>query len=504
MSFERILVVSNRLPIVLDRAGEEWTVRPGSGGLVQALEPVLKRRGGLWIGWPGVVAEEGEGWRELALETGREMGYEIAPVALREEELDGFYRGFANSVLWPLFHDFLDACDFDPAFWEAYCRVNEKYAVAVAERSRPGDFVWVHDYQLIHVGHFARQRGVEHRLGFFLHIPFPPLDVFLRLPWRSEVLHAFLAYDLVGLQTARDCRNFLTCLENLLPGVEIVERGSATEVTIDGRTITVGHFPIGIPFEDFDRDARGPEVASEVARLRQEFRDRRVILGVDRLDYTKGKLQRFRAFERLLEDFQEMTEDPERPDDHRIRREVVIVQITVPSREAVPEYEHLREEVERLVGRINGRFSTPGWTPLQYHYRSIPRTTLVALYRLADVAFITSLKDGMNLVAKEYCACQVEGEGALILSDFAGAAAQLASGALMVNPYDVEGMTEALEQALLDLGPEERRRRMAEMRESVRGQDVFWWVERFLAAAEGRELPDFPGSGEYLPALRRR
>jgi trehalose 6-phosphate synthase/phosphatase len=484
----RLIVVSNRLPIVLGKKDGRWTLQPGSGGLVSALAPVLSHRGGLWIGWPGLALERGGEWEPL-LEGYREHGYELVPVLLSEDEVKNFYEGFSNAILWPLFHDLLDRCDFDPAYWYAYLEVNQKFARSVLEHSQPDDFIWVQDYQLIHVAQALRAETEERRrIGFFLHIPFPPLDIFVRLPWRSQILGSLLAYDLIGFQTARDSRNFLTCLHHLVPEIEVEEGESLAEVRVGSRTVHVGAFPIGIDAKSYEESARSDEVVRRMEDLRTRMGPVQLVVGVDRLDYTKGLPERLGAFRNALQRYPEM------------REKVVLFQVVVPSREKVPAYQTLKAHIERLVGEINGELSSAGWVPIQYHYRSLDRRDLLALYRLARAGFVTSIKDGMNLVAKELCACQVDGCGVLILSELAGAAAQLQRGALLVNPYDIEGMADALYQAFT-MSDEERRERMEGMREIVREQDIFWWVENYLQAALGAVPDDFRKPKEYFPSL---
>ncbi len=484
----RLLVVSNRLPIVLERTETGWTLKQGSGGLVSALAPVLSHRGGIWIGWPGLALEKGGDWERVIAEGYRERGYELAPVLLSDREVKLFYEGFSNAVLWPLFHDLTGSCNFDPAFWYGYLDVNRKFADAVVEHGRPDDFIWVQDYQLIHVAEFVRPHAEERRIGFFLHIPFPPLDLFLKLPWRGQILGALLAYDLLGFQTQRDKRNFLTCLQHLLPEVELSRGMAADLVRVGERTVRVGAFPIGIDYKGFEDTALSDEVARRIEDLRRRIGPYDLIVGVDRLDYTKGLPERLLAFRNALERHREL------------REHALLMQFVVPSREGVPEYQALKAQIEQLVGEINGEYSTAGWVPVHYYYRSIPRRDLVSLYRMARVGFVTSLKDGMNLVAKEFCACQVDGQGVLVLSEFAGAAAQLQAGALLVNPHDIEGMADALHEALA-MPAEERLRRMRAMQKVLSEQDIFWWVDVYLRTALGEAVPDFRTPKEYFPQL---
>lgn len=484
----RLLVVSNRLPIVLEKKDGTWHLKPGAGGLVSALAPVLSHRGGVWIGWPGLPLEQGGDWEPVLAEGYRERGYDLVPVLLSEDEVKGFYEGFSNAIVWPLFHDLLGRCNFDPSFWYAYLRVNEKFANRVVEHSQEDDFIWVQDYQLIHVAELIRRKNEAARIGFFLHIPFPPLDILLKLPWRGQILKALLGYDLLGFQTPRDSRNFLTCLEHLLPEAQIEDHGPLTEVHLGSRTVKVGAFPIGIDFKGYEEAALSEAVARRAEELRQRMGPTQVILGVDRLDYTKGILERLEAFRDALRRYKPL------------REKVIFFQLVVPSREAVPEYQFLKGRVERLVSEINGEFSTAGWVPVHYHYRSLARRELLSLYRMARICFVTSIKDGMNLVAKEFCACQVDGNGVLVLSEFAGAAAQLQRGALLVNPHDIEGMADALNIAF-GMDEDERRRRMEGMREILREQDIFWWVDYYLQAALGTVPADFRAPKEYLPPL---
>ena len=478
MKRSRLIVVSNRLPYSFRRASRGWRAQPGSGGLVTALLPVLRDRGGTWIGWPGASGPARE-FRAALSAAGTKAGYQLVPVALSDEELANFYYGFSNEVLWPLFHDLPSLCNFDPKYWRCYRAVNAKYAKRVAAHTAPGDLVWVHDYHLMMLAAELRRLGTRARLGFFLHIPFPAPDIFLKLPWREPLLHAMMEFDLLGFQTPRDRRNFVACLQTLEPGVKLEGRGTVPLARLGGRTVRIGAFPISIDYNAFMRRAATPEVAAKARELHTLLPKRKLMLGVDRLDYTKGITLRLKAFEALL------TRHPE------MRGRVSLIQVVVPSREDIAQYGRMKIEIEQLAGRINGAFARPGgWVPVWYEYRSLSRLELLAYYRAADIALITPLKDGMNLVAKEYCACSIEEDCVLILSEFAGAAAQLAGGALLVNPFDVEAVAEAIRDAVL-MPERERVARMRRLRRAVRRQDVFWWVDCFLRAAIARDLRTF-------------
>lgn len=484
-----LTVVSNRLPVVFDFDEHEgvWKAKPGSGGLVRALTPILEASKGRWIGWPGVSSERADG--ELPIEDiNARIGYEVVPVPIEDEAIDKYYAGFSNSVIWPLFHGFPDRCDFDPEFWNNYIRVNEKFASVIAETVEPDEILWIHDYHLIHAGSMVRNQDLNNRIGFFLHIPFPQLQNFLKLPWRADLMRALLSYDLLGFQTARDCRHFIDCVRQLVPDVEIAQERPIARIRIGDHTLWVGAFPIGIDAGSFSDRADTREVMAKMVTLRKGIGPYDLMVGVDRLDYTKGLIQRLEAYEHMLEKY---------PD---LQKQVVLLQLVVPSRENVPEYAALKRDVDELVGRINGRFSTVEWVPIRYLYNSVPSTELMALYRQASVALVTPLCDGMNLVSKEYCACQVDLNGVLVLGEMAGAAAQLEDSALLVNPYDIEKTAETIQQALrMDL--DERSQRMEALRNAVHRDDVFWWADTFLGTLKDPENFSRRGNVEYLPQI---
>jgi len=473
LAINRLVIVSNRLPISLTRVDMgQWQVQLSPGGLVTALAPLLGERGGLWIGWPGTLEKVDLG-EVLAVASG-DLGYILEPVSLTKEEINQYYFGFSNEIIWPLFHDLQTRCNFDPAYWNAYQAINRKFAEVIAENARMEDYIWVHDYQLMLVAKELRSMGVENKVGFFLHTPFPAMDIFVKLPWRMQILSALLEYDVVGFQTRRDRNNFVYCIETMLKGLQVDARKQVSTMTTPKREIGIGSFPISIDFRDFARRAASPVVAQAARQLREAIPNQKIVLGVDRLDYSKGIPEKLQGFRNALERFDDL------------RGKITLVQIAVPSREDIHQYRALKSEIEGLVSEINGRFSRSGWIPVHYMFRSLERTELLAYYRAADIALITSLKDGMNLVAKEYCAANVDKSGVLVLSEFAGAAAQLRRDSLLVNPYDIQGVAEAIHQAY-GMGIDERRRRMHGLRKSVARRDVFWWVDSFLQAAVARE-----------------
>ena len=477
----RLIVISNRLPAVF-RTGNDGRLRrePGSGGLVTALGPVLQDRGGIWIGWPGTTAGREEIDRAVA-DASEQLGYALKPVILSAPEIQGFYHGFANEILWPLFHDLQMLCNYEPRYWQSYREVSRRFAEVIYETAQAGDFLWIHDYHLMGVAAELRRLGVKSRIGFFLHVPFPPLDIFLKLPWRMSLVQGLLECDLIGLQTLRDRRNLLQCLQFLCKEIQVQGKGQVVKATTRDREVKIGHFPISIDYQAFHTQAANPLVANKVKALRDRLSERKLIFSVDRLDYTKGIPYRLQAFRSALARYPEL------------RGRISLLQVVVPSRVNIPEYAKLKAEIEQLVGEINGEWARPGdWLPVWYVFGCLSRSDLVAYYRAADISLVTPLKDGMNLVAKEYCACSTDEAGVLILSEFAGAAEQLGRGALLINPCDTEGMAEAIYRAYGMTG-EERRRRMHRLQRSVRKHDVFWWAEAVLTGCRRYRSRHPPG-----------
>jgi trehalose 6-phosphate synthase/phosphatase len=457
----RLILVSNRLPVTVHPAGSDVRVERSGGGLATGLRGPHERSGGNWIGWPGDVT--GLDAAQLEGLKGKLRELRCTPVVLSAEEVSGYYDGFSNAVLWPLFHYLLDRIPPTSQEWDQYRAVNTKFADAVASAWQPGDLVWVHDYQLVLVPHMVRQRIPRARIGFFLHIPFPSSEVLRILPWREKVLEGILGADLVGFHTYTYRSHFSSSVLRIL-GIPT----RADRIFVDGRDIRLGVFPIGVDASAFGRLAQDEAVMRDVETLRAEARGQRLLLGIDRLDYTKGIPRRLLAFERLLE------REP------RWRGHVRLLQIAVPSRDSVPSYQEFRRQVDEMVGRINGVFSTVEWIPIHYVHRSLSEAQVVALYRAADVMLVTPLRDGMNLVAKEFVTCRTDEDGVLVLSELAGAAAEMGE-ALQVNPYDIESMAHAFEEALT-MPEEERRLRMRALRQRIAARDVHHWAQSFVDA----------------------
>ena len=481
----RLVIVSNRLPITARIRDGQLSLTASSGGLATGLGGLHERLDGVWVGWPGDVWGFSAGQRE---ELDRQLQKRrIVPVHLTRQEVRQSYEGFSNAVVWPLFHYLLDRIPLDSRDWDAYRRVNERFADAVVEQYREGDVVWVHDYQLLLLPGLLRPRLPRARIGFFLHIPFPSYEVFRTLPWRRQIVEGLLGADLIGFHTHGYVRYFRRAVIHLLGLDPQMDR-----VVLDGRSIDIRAFPMGIDVDRFTGLAASPRVAEELQAIRDGSGGRRLILGVDRLDYTKGIPRRLLAFERLLE---------RNPD---LRDRVRLIQVAVPSRVGVEPYQVYRKQLDELVGRIHGAWGTLTASPIHYLYRSITPQQLVALYRAADVMLVTALRDGMNLVAKEFVASRTDDDGVLVLSEFAGAAAELGE-AMLINPYDIEGVASTI-AAALRMPREARATRMRALRQRVTGWPVQRWADAFLAELDRRPEPavqDLPPPVEIEPLLQR-
>ncbi|MBP2365365.1 alpha,alpha-trehalose-phosphate synthase (UDP-forming) [Pseudonocardia parietis] len=454
-----LVVVANRLPVDYVRhpdGSTGWKRSPG--GLVTALEPTLRAREGAWVGWPGVP--------DVDVDPLVEDGLSLYPVRLSAHEVEQYYEGFSNATLWPLYHDVVAQPQFHRHWWRTYTDVNQRFAEEVARVAAHGATVWVQDYQLQLVPGRLRELRPDLRIGFFLHIPFPPVELFRQLPWRTRIMEGLLGADLVGFHTDGGVRNFHWLAQELAGATpdrdpEVLWYG--------GRRVRLGAFPISIDSQHLDELSRSEEVVERAAQIREELGNpTKIILGVDRLDYTKGIDVRLRAFHELLEEDRITVDD------------AVMIQLATPSRERVEHYQQMRDEIELSVGRLNGEYARVGHPAVHYLHRSLPREELTAFFLAADVMLVTPLRDGMNLVAKEYVACRHDDGGVLVLSEFTGAAIELTS-ALLVNPHDTDGVKEAL-HAALTMEPDEGRKRMRMLRRQVLDHNVDRWARSFLRA----------------------
>jgi len=451
----RIVIASNR------------TATPGAataGGLAVALKEALAEEGGVWFGWSGEVLERETRGVELYVDG----DVDFALAGLTKAEYEGYYLGYANRALWPVCHYRVDLAEFDDDAFEMYEAVNRRFGRLLAQLLRKDDIVWIHDYHFMLLARELRDSGWRGPTGFFLHIPFPAPEVFTALPQHARIARALAEFDLIGFQTQQDADNFRRYMAES-HDAGLLEAG---RLKVFDRTIRVDAFPIGIDPDDFAASAADPKARDGADKLAKIMEDRALVLGVDRLDYSKGLPQRIEAFGRLLEE------------NERLRGKVSYVQIAPVSRQDVDAYADLREEVDRLSGRINSDYADLDWTPVRYMARGYPRETLAGLYRLARVGLVTPLRDGMNLVAKEFVAAQdPEDPGALVLSEFAGAVEQL-DGSILVNPYDIASMAEAIRFAV-EMPLAERKERWLKLRERVWSEDVTWWRKRYVEALRG-------------------
>jgi trehalose 6-phosphate synthase len=468
------VVVSNRLPVdrvVRPDGSAHW--RPSPGGLVTALEPVMHSRGGAWIGWSGQP--------DLDFDPFDSEGIRVVPVRLSALDVEQFYEGFSNGTLWPLYHDVIAPPIFHRDWWENYILVNQRFAEAAASSSNQGATVWVHDYQLQLVPKMLRALRPDLTIGFFNHIPFPPYGIYSQLPWRTQIIEGLLGADVIGFQRLADANNFSRAVRRLKgfvtknPIIEVPLVDESEGVRAHGpvrkgqefRTVVARHFPISIDSAAWEKLARSPAVQARAKQIREDLGNpRSILLGVDRLDYTKGIGHRLKAFGELLSDGSLTIED------------ATLVQIANPSRERVRTYMELRDEIELTVGRINGDFATISHTAISYHHHGYPREEMVALYLAADVMLVTALRDGMNLVAKEYVATRFDDDGVLILSEFAGAADEL-KRAMLINPHDIDGLKETI-LAAMAMPKRDRQARMRALRRRVLENDVEKWSTEFL------------------------
>jgi trehalose 6-phosphate synthase/phosphatase len=457
---ERLLIVSNRLPVNIDRDGDQFIYHPSVGGLATSLSNLQDKMEMLWLGWSG-IRDIDDDHRPILIEALRKE-YKCLPIFLSQDVFDKYYDGFSNGCLWPLFHYFPQYAHYDTDEWLSYQEVNRAFSEKIIEIFQSGDMIWIHDYHLMLLPAMVRERIPEAKIGFFLHIPFPSFELLRMLPWREKILQGLLGSDLIGFHSYGYTRHFLSSALRLLG----LDHDFGT-ITYKNRTIKVDTFPLGIDVNRFSQALDNPDIQNEVKSLKRKVDDYKVILSVDRLDFTKGIKERLLAFESFLDANPNWQE------------KVILISLCVPSRIRVPEYQSLKQQVDELIGRINGRFGKPGWSPIWYLYRSLPFDKLVPLYQIADIALVTPLRDGMNLVAKEYLASKSDGTGVLILSETAGAARELGE-AIIINPYDQKAIEDALSQAL-NMSLDNQRQRNEPMLQRLRRYNIHRWADDFVS-----------------------
>jgi len=460
-AMRRLVIVSNRLPVSVERRGGKLQFQPSAGGLATGLGSFYKSYDSLWIGWPGIATNRKNGEQRDDIKTRLLSEFSCAPVFLPQRDIEEYYEGFCNKTIWPLYHYFTEFVVYDGSFYECYERVNRRFCDAIVDVAKQDDMIWIHDYHLMLLPRMVREQMPDATIGFFLHIPFPSFEVFRLLPWRRQILEGLLGADLVGFHTYDYARHFLSTVRNLC-GYE----QSVGHISTGERTVRVDVFPMGIDYQRYAEAVESPEAQGTIEKLRKKCGDCKVILSIDRLDYTKGIPQRLEAFDELLQ------RNPQ------YKEKVTLILVAVPSRTKVEHYRLLKKRVDELIGKINGEHGTIGWVPIWYLYRFLRYPVLNSLYNLADVAVVTPSRDGMNLIAKEYVASKHDGKGVLILSEMAGASNELGE-AITVNPNNKEEMVRALETAL-QMPEEEQIERISDMQKRLQRYDVGRWAEDFV------------------------
>jgi len=457
----RLLIVSNRLPITIEKRKGSLHFRHSVGGLATGLGPFYKSYDSTWIGWCGISSDKVDGKEKRDVETSLMTDFGCFPVFLSKRDIEMHYHGFCNKTIWPLFHHFTQYTVYDKGLWKSYKRVNNLFCNAVMEIAKPDDVIWIHDYHLMLLPKLLRENLPDATIGFFLHIPFPSFEIFRLLPWRKEILDGLFGGDLIGFHTYEYVRHFIDSARRLL-GYE----HTSGQITAGNRTIKVDAFPMGIDYERFSSAGKNPEVQKEINRIHKKLGERKIILSIDRLDYTKGVLQRLEAFDFFLE------KNPE------YKEKVILILVAAPSRTKVEHYKLLKKQVDELIGKINGKYGTIDWMPVWYLYHSLPFHKLIPLYNVADIALVTPLRDGMNLIAKEFISSKTDGKGVLILSEMAGAAEELGE-AIIVNPNNKEEIAEALKEALAMSGEEQVERNRL-MQNRIQRYNVVRWAGDFM------------------------
>ena len=454
----KTIIVSNRLPVSLIHKNGKFEFKPSAGGLATGLGSIYKEGDNIWVGWPGNDVADDEQKLEVADELRK---LKMAPVFLTKKDVELYYEGFSNETIWPAFHYFTQYINYEAIYWESYVQVNRKFCDAILEKAEEDDTIWVHDYQLLLLPMMLREKLPKATIAFFQHIPFPSYEIIRMLPWRKEMLEGMVGADLLGFHTYDDMRHFLSAVGRIL--------GLSNEsgyIQADNRLVNVDAFPMGIDYEKFSKSATSKKTLNHVKKFKEMLGDQKLLITIDRLDYSKGIPQRIKAFDELLE---------ANPEYHG---KVSMIMVVVPSRDRVKSYQELKEEIDTLVGSINSKFSTLNWVPVHYFYRSFPFNELSAFYTMSDIALVTPLRDGMNLVCKEFVASKTDKKGVLILSEMAGASKELVD-AILVNPNNLEGVKDAIKEAL-NMDEEEQVARISSMQDSLKKHDIFQWVKVFM------------------------
>ncbi len=478
----KLVIVSALLPVFLEKEGKNYTAKVSPGGLVTALKQSYKRRKALWIGWHGNDYYS-EKIKKIVQDAGKSEGFNLLPVPLKKREKEYFFNGFSNKIIWPLFHGFPQFCQFENEYYKAYESVNKKFAKVILDVADKEDFIRVHDYHFFLLPKYLK-KNKNLNIGFFLHIPFPHPEMFFKIPWRVELLEAFLNYNTIGFHTQIDRKNFLDCITELIPEIRIEKKNTIYNILFKRRKIKVGVFPISVEFEKYNSTAE--KVNSKLKELKNTFKDKKLIFCADRLDYTKGLVEKVKIFRRFLEKYP------------KFWNKVVFVEAVSKNIKKSIEYDQLKKEFEHKISELNGIFGNKSYQPFIYLQKRLDFEDLVSYYRYSDVCLITSIRDGLNIVSKEFISSNIDKKGVLVLSEFAGAATELYKDSFLINPYNIERNADILYRAL-SLNSKDRLKRMENLRKHVRKYDITWWVDAFLKVAVGTGIEKFPKLEEYIP-----
>ncbi len=482
---KNIILVSALLPVsVKDIKKGEYEVSISPGGMITTLSQSIKDRKVKWFGWYG-FKKHSRKIEELVINTGRDKGLDLAPVSLTEDEVEKFFNMFSNGVIWPLFHGFVEYCRFEESYWNYYRKVNEKFAQKILASIKRDSTVWVHDYHFFLLPKYIKAKNQNAKVNFFLHIPFPSPELFLKLPWRKEIVEGMLNFDFIGFHTEVDKTNFTEVVKQIYPVKERVYK-NYVDIFINERKVRVSAIPISIDFKKYEDTAKSKEVESLYRDLKEKYKNMFLILSIDRIDYTKGLVEKLNAYKRFLEKYPEY------------RKKVVMLVSTAPNVKKLPEYELLEKEFHHKIAEINGTIGTEEWRPVLFINKRLAFKELIAYYRASDVCFIASIKDGLNIVCKEFAASNIDHTGTILLSEFAGASTEIGKYVQLINPYDTESTADAIKTAL-EQNKKEKEKNMKNLRKHIEEFNIFWWVDAYFKLSEGKKLDKFPELSNYYP-----
>ncbi len=487
MKNKKILMVSALLPVsVREEKRGEYSVNVSPGGLITTLSQSVKNSKVVWLGWYG-YPKPSKKLENLVIEKGREKGFSLYPVSLNQEEFENFFNNFSNGVIWPLFHTFTQFCRFEEKYWEFYKKVNDKFATKIVNflKENPDYIVWVHDYHFFLLPVFVKSKIPDAKMYFFLHIPFPSFESFLKLPWRKSIIRGMLGYDFLGFHTKIDQNNFIQCVKYFFP-VDIKKKKLTVEISLDDKKIKTAALPISIDFGKYNKLSQEKEVIQIVKTIKKRFKDKYLILSIDRIDYTKGLVEKLEGIKRFLEKYPQY------------REKFVMLVSTAPNIKNLPEYVQLEQIFHHKIAQINGTFGTEDWRPILFINKRLDFKELIAYYTVADICFINSIKDGLNIVCKEYAASNVDLTGAVMLSEFTGASTEIGDYVYLINPYDKENIADTI-KAIFEENPDLKKEKMENLRRHISRFNIHWWSDTFFRLAQGKSVKEFPLLKDYYP-----